>query len=116
MSQPDDHPLGELIAGYPKLAGQMGLLPEAAIFRTFSALNARNLLYLQAELTTLEKELILCEKQDSKDVAKKYAIDWFWLEQSKFEPESAKQHDLVLQMRMKLKEYSVFSSRRKRSR
>jgi hypothetical protein len=43
------------VNGYPKLARHMGASPEIAIFRRFGALNAQNLLYLQAELVHLEK-------------------------------------------------------------
>ena len=52
-----DIPLAEKVRGYPKLAGQMGLRPEVAIFRRFGALNAENLLYFQAELALLERDL-----------------------------------------------------------
>jgi hypothetical protein len=45
------------VQGYPMLAAYMGLTPETNIFRRFSILNARNLLYLQAELTNLEEAL-----------------------------------------------------------
>jgi hypothetical protein len=44
-------------AGYAQLASLMGAHPEVAVFRRFGALNAQNLLYLQAELTHLELEL-----------------------------------------------------------
>jgi len=50
-------PLAAKIKGYPKLAGQIELCPETAIFRRFGALNAENLLYFQAELVWLETEL-----------------------------------------------------------
>ncbi len=43
--------------GYTALALLMGRVPEVAIFRRFSTLNARNLLYLQAELVQLEDDL-----------------------------------------------------------
>lgn len=43
--------------GYHKLARELGIRPQSAISRTFGALNARNLLYLQAELTALELAL-----------------------------------------------------------
>jgi hypothetical protein len=43
--------------GYTKLASVMGKNPELAIFRRFSALNAKNLLYLQAEHVNLEARL-----------------------------------------------------------
>jgi hypothetical protein len=43
--------------GYPKLAALMSKDEDYIIFRRFSNLNARNLLYLQDELVTLENQL-----------------------------------------------------------
>lgn len=43
--------------GYPCLSEQMGIKPETLIFRKFVALNARILLYMEAELVDLEKLL-----------------------------------------------------------
>lgn len=43
--------------GYPKLAALMNLIPETCIFRRFGTLNSLNLLYLQAELTDIERKL-----------------------------------------------------------
>jgi hypothetical protein len=45
------------IVGYPRLTGYMALKPDALVFRRFNELNARNLLYLQAELCVLERQL-----------------------------------------------------------
>ncbi|KAF2186251.1 hypothetical protein K469DRAFT_706921 [Zopfia rhizophila CBS 207.26] len=103
-----DDPLGGLVTGYPKLAGQMGRLPETAMFRTFASLNARNLLYLQAELIALEKKLIEREAADSNDekgMKSQYALDWFWLSQSQDDGET-EQLDLIMKLRRKLKEYN----------
>ncbi|KAF2475391.1 uncharacterized protein BDR25DRAFT_340161 [Lindgomyces ingoldianus] len=107
MTQATNDPLRHLVAGYPKLAGQMGIMPEAAMFRTFSALNARNLLYLQAELISLEKQLLDSESNDSQDEKRsRYALDWFWLSQSKQNEGNESQLQLILEMRKKLKEYN----------
>jgi hypothetical protein len=72
--------LHDLIKGYPKLAGYMGLAPEIAMFRRFGALNARNILYLQSELVVLEARLKFVEAEDAKAVGvkSKYARDFFW--------------------------------------
>lgn len=43
--------------GYPALASLQGQYPELAIYRRFSTLNARHILYLQAEIVNLEKDL-----------------------------------------------------------
>jgi len=52
------HPLLQLVLRYPRIAGRMAAKPETASFRRFSALNARNLLYMQAELCRLVQELL----------------------------------------------------------
>lgn len=101
--------LENLVPGYPKLAGQMGLLPETAIFRRFGALNARNLLYLQAELVGLEKKLIELEYTDSKDphgMKSQYALDWYWLNNSADDGDE-EQLSLVRRIRETLREYNV---------
>jgi hypothetical protein len=55
------------LQGYPKLARFIGERPGFAIFRRFSELNARNLLYLQAELLDVEEELYETEIDDQRD-------------------------------------------------
>jgi hypothetical protein len=54
---------------YLTLAQKLGNEPGFAIFRRFATLNAKNLLYLQAELTLLEDELeyLECEDQEAED-------------------------------------------------
>lgn len=49
---------------YLTLAQKLGNEPGFAIFRRFATLNAKNLLYLQAELTLLEDELDYLEYED----------------------------------------------------
>lgn len=100
--------LKDLVPGYPKLAGQMGLLPETAMFRRFGALNARNLLYLQAELVGLEKKLRELECADSKDphgMKSQYALDWYWLKNSADDGDE-EQLSLIRRIRETLREYS----------
>lgn len=46
--------LHSCVRGYPKLAQEMEQFPPITIFRRFAALNARNLLYYQQELTDME--------------------------------------------------------------
>ena len=96
-----------LVKGYPKLAERMGLIPEMAAFRKFATLNAQNLLYLQAELTELEKELREKEDQDSQrseDNRCLYSRDWYWLGRSAREDDE--QLRIFLRIRETLKEYS----------
>ncbi len=107
-------PLEHLVQGYPRLAGRMGLIPETAIFRRFSALNIRNLLYLQAELMNLEMEL---QKQELEDKAsghefkQNFSRDWYKVTS----PDPASEHyqwSLILNIREKLKQYSKWHSTR----
>jgi hypothetical protein len=52
------------LQGYTKLASLLGAHPDLAIYRRFGKLNAKNLLYLQAELVSLEERLEECVKKD----------------------------------------------------
>lgn len=90
--------------GYPQVANFMGDYPEMAMVRRFRGLNARNLLYLQAELVQIEKELIQLEKADAA-TNPGYATDFFWLMDSA-NKEGDVQWQLIQKMRRKLKEYS----------
>jgi hypothetical protein len=51
--------------GFPALAHFIGEDPDAEIFRRFSRLGARNLLYLQSIVGELEKKLDEFDKYDS---------------------------------------------------
>lgn len=100
--------LQNLVTGYPKLAGQMGLIPETTIFRSFAALQAQNILYLQAELVLLEKRLRkreLIDSQDLNGLKSLYSLDWYWLSQSGGDGDE-EQWKLVQQIRAKLREYN----------
>ena len=94
--------------GYPQVATFMGVHPEMAMVRRFRGLNARNLLYLQAELVQIEKELLKLEREDAKakeDPYKPfYAVDYKYLA---VEQPGNTQLELILKMREKLKEYSM---------
>jgi hypothetical protein len=100
----------QFMANYHRLATLIGTHPELALFRRFAISNAKNLLYLQSELVHLESELkcIAREDQHSGDCVKK-AFDFsvFDLKEA-----SGTDHNLqwrkTLEMREKLKEYSMF--------
>jgi hypothetical protein len=99
--------------GYEKLAALMGERPTLAIFRRFASLGARNLLYLQAELVCLESELKRCALEDhaSGDAEKlDYAVNWYSLMRSE-ETGQSFQWTIMQDIRTKLKEYSMISSR-----
>ncbi|ORY03043.1 hypothetical protein BCR34DRAFT_676114 [Clohesyomyces aquaticus] len=109
FDQPPNHPLDDLVAGYPKLAGRMGLRPETAVFRRFGALNARCILYLQNDLIELEMKLKEAEAADSCDERggkKKYAFDYYWLKKSLDKGPDQNQVNLLLEIMGKLREYN----------
>jgi hypothetical protein len=106
---PSQNPLDRFVVGYPKLAAQIEILPELSIFRRFGALNAQNLLYMQAELTYLEKKLREQQLSDNAHPLGKrsaYALNWFWLKESE-NTDAGEQLDLILEIRKILKEYSM---------
>ncbi|ORX94927.1 hypothetical protein BCR34DRAFT_620029 [Clohesyomyces aquaticus] len=98
------------VNGYPALADRIALKPGNAIFRGFSALNNRNLLYMQAELSSVERRLRDLELRDNRDETsykKKYAISFEWLLLSGEDDEiDSEQLDLILKIREKLKDYN----------
>ncbi|KAK4032541.1 hypothetical protein C8A01DRAFT_20386 [Parachaetomium inaequale] len=98
--------------GFAAVAEWIALDPdnETFIFRKFGRLAARNLLYQQARITKLEKELEELDKQlaESKDMAVKDAArTWEQLVKQDFEGEEhARRHmKLVIEMKEALKEY-----------
>jgi hypothetical protein len=105
-------PFREIVIGYPKLAAKIEILPEAAIYRRFGALNAQNLLYYQAELTYLEQDLRTQQRKDHGDktgYGNSYATNWTWLRDSKLDG-NGRQLELVLEIREKLAKYSESES------
>ncbi|MCJ1369387.1 hypothetical protein MMC20_000598 [Loxospora ochrophaea] len=96
--------------GYPRLARLIGQKPEVAIFRRFGTLNAENLLFLQAELLTLERELrdIVTDDLTSDDEQRKsYSSSWWALkESSESKTADQAQWQKRKEMREKLKEYN----------
>lgn len=100
------------MGSYNKLSKFMGALPEVAIFRRFGALNAQNLLFLQAELVRLEDELQSIREDDAQsgDLEKKQSHQsWRSLVLAHEQDKGANsQWRKVLEIREKLKEYSTF--------
>ena len=92
--------------GYAKLASLMGAHPEVGILRRFGALNAQNLLYLQAELVNLESEFRTIS-DNSRQIDSR---DWFSLSISKNDTNDegsvGDQWRVALMIRDRLKEYS----------
>lgn len=99
------------MGSYNKLSKFMGSWPEVAIFRRFAALNAQNLLFLQAELVRLEDDLQCIREEDaqSTDLEKKQSHQsWRSLVLAYKQGQCPNsQWAKVLEIREKLKEYSM---------
>jgi hypothetical protein len=98
--------------GYTQLAALMEAHPEIAIFRRFGRLNAKNLLYLQAELIHLENRLQKCVDEDaaSGHVDRTiYDRDWQTLSESGAAAPDGDpaQWNAILLIRKRLEEYST---------
>ena len=94
--------------GYPRLGRLMSASPALAIFRRFGTLNAQNLLYLQAEINELERELqeIAIEDRSSADAETQcYSREWWKLAGAK--GRNSLQWKKCLEIRTKLAEYST---------
>lgn len=96
---------------YHGLATLIGTHSELALFRRFAILNAKNLLYLQSELVHLEDELKFIARKDEcsgDGVKQAFKFCLFDLKEA-----SGTDQDLqwrkVLEIREKLKEYSMFN-------
>ncbi|WAO95799.1 Hypothetical protein NCS54_01344200 [Fusarium falciforme] len=97
-------------SGYPKLAKLMGDSPETAIFRRFRQLNMLHLLRLQAELHSLEDELIevIQEDQQSDDPDRKdYSRNFFLLKRCAEQGKDFEQYELMQQIGEKLNKYNT---------
>lgn len=97
--------------GYAKLSSVMSTDSEFAIYRKFGALNARNLLYHQAELLGLEDDLddIASKDRNSHDSEKReFAYDWAVLSQAA--DGKNLQYEKFLKIRKTLREYSQRST------
>lgn len=109
MAAPNAIEFGRM-GGYTTLASMMGAHPEVAFFRRFGSLNAQNILYLQAELTTLElklKELVKADASSGHLDRSCYDRDWRVLSESAQATDgNPEQLRTVLSIREKLKEYS----------
>lgn len=65
------------MTGYERLSRLIGTYPELAIYRKFSTLCTKLLLYKQAELQHLENELDIISQMDARDPRKSvYAVSW----------------------------------------
>ena len=105
--------------GFAQVAQWIALDPDndTSIYRKFGELSARSLLYLQAELLVLEREIAKIDQRDAekfasgdldaKDVASTWEVLWEQCQSG--EPEAQERMDLVLKAREKIKEYRTSS-------
>lgn len=109
MSDSNTIELGKM-GGYTTLASMMGAHPEVAVFRRFGSLNAQNILYLQAELTSLElklKKIVETNFASGHQDRTIYDRDWQTLSDSAQAADGNPEQWLtILKIREKLKEYS----------
>ncbi|KZF22469.1 hypothetical protein L228DRAFT_246760 [Xylona heveae TC161] len=99
------------VKGYPQLAHEVGTEPSWLIFRRFSVLNARNLLYYQAELVQLEHELNELEaRSDGKEDGESHHLEVARLMNSEPGSLGYKQWQKVQEIRGKLEHYSITST------
>jgi hypothetical protein len=98
----------ETKVGYNKLANLFDSYDDLAMFRSFSALGAKNLLYMQAELLRLAQKLenqieydFYAQKSDAEDVANY----WRALEESGEGYVGYQQRQITLEVREKLNVY-----------
>lgn len=109
MSAPNTIELGRT-GGYTTLASMMGTHPEIAVFRRFGSLNAQNILYLQAELTSLElklKRAVEANRASGHRDRIIYDREWQTLSNSVQAADGNPEQWLTfLKIREKLKEYS----------
>jgi hypothetical protein len=100
--------------GYDRLASLMGFFPELAVYRRFAKLNAKNILYLQSELSVLERELQEASREDAQstnDTRQEYSRTWVTLSHSDLVPEgSPNQWNAFRQIREVLQQYSQLIS------
>ena len=96
------------MVGYTELSSLMGTHPQLALFRRFASLNAKNLLYMQAEVVHLEAELANIVADDSASGESEKAS--FHLSLFDLKESSGTSKDLqwrkVMEIREKLKSYS----------
>lgn len=103
---------------YSSMAEILGNQAGLAIYRRFATLNAQNLLYLQSELINLEaelKKLVLDDSNSDDEQRRVFQSDIGALKSAPGDATAGKQWKKILEIRAKLKEYSMKApvSRRK---
>ncbi|KAL9086350.1 MAG: hypothetical protein Q9165_007136 [Trypethelium subeluteriae] len=100
------------LEGYPTFAEFIASDREAAIYRKYEGLSARNLLYQQSELRDLERQAQELDKADAKNINNGAAqrAARYWKHFSEDENEIAqKRRRLYEKIRVKLREYRTYT-------
>jgi hypothetical protein len=107
-SCPEYNPSPYAMDGYHKLASLVSDHEELLILRRFATANAKNLLYMQAEILHLEAELhdIALEDHSGCEKHRNYEYCVFDLKESCRTRGSDAQWQKILELREKLKDYS----------
>lgn len=95
---------------YSSLSELLGNNDGLAIYRRFATLNAQNLLYLQSELINLEDELrrlVIADSVSDDESRRVFKHDVTALKNAPGDAAGGKQWKKVLEIREKLKEYSM---------
>jgi Family of unknown function (DUF6594) len=96
------------LRGYPSFAAFIEQDPDAAIYRKFEHLSARNLLYQQSELHALQLQLRELDRVHAKynenEDARKAARDWSNLCDPS-NPKAREHQDLQEKIKGKIREY-----------
>lgn len=111
----------EFLKGFADFSQYIATDSELSIYRSFRALGARNILYLQAELQVLEHQLFLLDRRDSCRLADmqrddQEQIDSAAREWKKFEEHSNdsdgpqwEKMQLVMRIRQVMKDYGNYA-------
>lgn len=93
--------------GYPSLASFLGTSPELAVFRKFTQLKMRNLLYLQTELQDLEEQLQACER-GANDTKERQLANQSYIDLKRRSTDDDRERmELVRKIRSVMKEYGA---------
>lgn len=99
--------------GYSSLAELLGNHDGLAIYRRFATLNAQNLLYLQSELIILEddlRRLAFADDSSESGQRRKFKSEIRALKANPPNEAEGRQWRMVLEIREKLKEYSMLAA------
>lgn len=94
------------MTGYERLSRLIGTYPELAIYRKFSTLCTKMLLYKQAELQHLENELSIISQIDAHDPRKSiYAVSWEAMNKASEEGGDDLQKQKIMEIDVKMDKY-----------